>query len=164
MLTIILAAGFSWPAFSQQASAAYPRVMGYVGILHPLVTFGHHEPHYNFDGAYTVGLPTGINIWKNPGIGFSIELVPVIRASGGTGKMNNLLFHPGMLIGLGKGFTLAARAAFETSGRYGFTPVLNKIIIKGRGYNWFAALPVPARFGNDQPATIGVGLQFGIVF
>jgi hypothetical protein len=36
-----------------QPPAGYPKITGYVGILHPLVTFGHNEkPHYNFDGAY----------------------------------------------------------------------------------------------------------------
>jgi len=59
-----------------------------------------------------------------------MEFVPLIRAGNGTSKMNNFLFHPGALFGLGKGFTLATRAAFETSGRYGFTPVLNKIVKK----------------------------------
>lgn len=152
-------------AFAQQPPATYPRIMGYVGILHPLVTFTDgDQPHYNFDGAYVVGMPTGINIWKSSKIGFSMEFVPLIRAANGTSKMNNFLFHPGALFGLGKGFTLATRAAFETSGRYGFTPVLNKIVKKNTGSSYFIAVPVPARFGNDLPATLTIGFQFGIIF
>ncbi|WP_346316094.1 hypothetical protein [Chitinophaga sp. YIM B06452] len=163
MLTGMLMCGFSHPVFSQ-APPAYPKVMGYVGVLHPLVTYSSDKPHYNFDGAYTVGLPAGINIWKSPRIGFSVEFVPLVKASGADSKMNNLLFHPGVLLGLGKGFTLAARAAFETSGRYGFTPVLNKIIVKGKHSSWFAAIPAPVRFGNGHPASLGIGFQAGIVF
>ncbi|WP_207515417.1 hypothetical protein [Longitalea luteola] len=149
---------------AQQAPATYPKITGYVGILHPLVTYSKEEPHYNFDGAYTVGMPTGINIWKSAKIGFSMEFVPLIRATNGTSKMNNFLFHPGALFGLGRGFTLATRAAFETSGRYGFTPVLNKIVKKGQSSSFFIAVPVPVRFGNDLPTTAAIGFQFGMIF
>jgi hypothetical protein len=152
-------------ALAQQPTVTtYPRITGYVGILHPLVTFGNDVPHYNFDGAYVIGMPTGINLWKSPRIGFSMEFVPIIRAAAGTSRMNNFLFHPGVLFGLGKGFTLAARAAFETSGRYGFTPVLNKVVLKRQTCSYFVAVPAPLRFGNDQPASFTVGFQFGIIF
>ncbi|MDB5014099.1 MAG: hypothetical protein JWQ25_2301, partial [Daejeonella sp.] len=105
----------------------YPKITGYVGILHPIVTFNKHETHTNFSDYYVGGLPTGINIWKTAKVGFSMEIVPTIRAENGVSKMNNLLFHPGILLALGNGFTFAGRAAFETSGRYGLTPVLNKV-------------------------------------
>ena len=147
-----------------QPQQTYPKVTAYVGILHPLVTYSKEEVHKNFDGAYVVGMPTGINIWKSAKIGFSMEFVPLIRAANGNSKMNNFLFHPGALFGLGKGFTLATRAAFETSGRYGFTPVLNKIVKKGQSCSYFVAVPVPVRFGNDQPTSLTVGFQFGIIF
>lgn len=148
-----------------QTKPEYPKIMAYAGIVHPLATYAaEHKPHYNFDGAYVVGFPTGVNIWKNPRIGFSVEFVPFVRAAQGTSKMGNFLFHPGALFALGKGFTLATRAAFETSGRYGVTPVLNKALTRGRQVNYFAAMPVPVRFGNDQPASLTIGFQFGIIF
>ncbi len=78
--------------------------------------------------------------------------------------MSNFLFHPGVLFALGKGWTFAGRAAFETSGRYGLTPVLNKMVIKGKHSGLFAAVPLPLRFGNGKPTTFGVGFQFGIAF
>jgi hypothetical protein len=149
----------------QQHSVTYPKIAAYVGILHPLVTYSNNsKPHYNFEDAYTVGMPIGINIWKNPKVGFSVEFVPLIRTADGLSKMNNFLFHPGALFALGNGFTLATRAAFETSGRYGFTPVLNKIVRKGKQVNYFVAVPVPARFGNDLPASLTFSFQFGIIF
>lgn len=165
LLLIFLLTGICRQGIAQQSPATYPKITVYVGILHPLVTFTDGDkPHYNFDGMYTVGMPTGINIWKSPKIGFSMEFVPLIRAGNGTSKMNNFLFHPGALFGLGKGFTLATRAAFETSGRYGFTPVLNKIVKKNASSSYFIAIPIPARFGNDLPASVTVGFQFGIIF
>ncbi|MGX5817206.1 hypothetical protein ACWKWU_03370 [Chitinophaga lutea] len=161
-IACLLLAGLRTAATAQQQT--YPKITAYVGLLHPIVTYGSDEPHYNFDGAYTAGLPTGINLWKSAAIGFSMEFVPTIRATGGASRMQNFLFHPGALFGLGKGWTLAARAAFETSGRYGFTPVLNKIVIRGKHASMFAAAPLPVRFGNDLPATFTVGFQFGVTF
>jgi len=142
----------------------YPRIAGYVGILHPIVTFSDEGTTTNFDSYYVVGLPTGINIWKSPKIGFSAEFVPLVRAEKGTSKMANFLFHPGILVTLAPGLTFAGRAAFETAGRYGFTPVLNKIVKKNKNSGYFVAVPVPFRFGNGHPASVTIGFQFGITF
>lgn len=142
----------------------YPKIAGYVGILHPIVTFSRAGSEPNFKNYYVVGMPVGINIWKSAQIGFSAEFVPIIRAERGTSKMSNFLFHPGVLVALGKGWTLAGRAAFETSGRYGLTPVINKTINKGKNSSMFVAVPLPLRFGSDKPTSFGVGFQFGIAF
>lgn len=147
--------------FSQ---TAYPKITGYFGIMHPVVTISKDETALNFRDYYAVGFPTGINIWKSEKIGFSLEFVPNIKDDNGTDKVTNLLFHPGVLVALGKGYTFAGRAAFETSGRYGFTPVFNKTIIKNKNCSYYAAVPLPVRFGNDHPATFTVGFQFGIAF
>lgn len=146
------------------AQSNYPKIAGYVGILHPVVTFSSAGTESNFKNYYAVGLPVGINIWKSQHIGFSAEFVPTVRADANTSKMTNFTFHPGVLVALGKGWTFAGRAAFETSGRYGLTPVLNKILIKGKGSSLFAAVPLPLRFGNDKPSSFGIGFQFGIAF
>jgi hypothetical protein len=151
-------------AYQVHAQQTYPKVTGYVGILHPLLTFSSAGTEKNFDGHYVVGLPTGINIWKSPKIGFSMEFVPTVRAEKGSSRMSNFLFHPGVLVALGSGFTFAGRAAFETSGRYGLTPVLNKMIIKNAASSYFIAIPLPIRFGNEKPTSATIGFQFGIAF
>lgn len=142
----------------------YPKITGYIGIVHPLVTFSSAGTEYNFNGHYVAGMPTGINLWKSNKIGFSLEFVPYVRTEAGTSKMSNFLFHPGVLVGLGKGFTFAGRAAFETSGRFGFTPVLNKVVVKNSGSSIFVALPVPVRFGNSKPTSFTAAFQFGLAF
>jgi len=142
----------------------YPKISGYFGILHPIVIFSGDETNVNFKDYYAVGFPTGINIWKSSKIGFSFEVVPNIKAEDGVSKMNNLLFHPGVLVALGNGFTFAGRAAFETTGRYGFTPVFNKTVIKNENCSYFVAIPLPVRFGNDHPTSFTAGFQFGIAF
>ncbi|MDX2278866.1 MAG: hypothetical protein NW218_04730 [Saprospiraceae bacterium] len=158
LLTFVL---LSVSAFSQ---TTYPKIAEYVGIIHPIVTLSGQEVTTNFKDNYVVGMPTGINLWKSPKIGFSMEFVPFIRAENGSSKMNNFLFHPGVLIALGKGYTFAGRAAFETSGRYGFTPVLNKVVVKNKNSGYFIAVPIPVRFGNDRPTSITIAFQFGIAF
>jgi hypothetical protein len=165
LLLSILIGLFSTFTYAQNPPAqTYPKITGYVGILHPLVTFSSIGTDTNFGDHYVVGMPTGINIWKSAKIGFSAEFVPTIRAENGTSKMSNFLFHPGILVALGKGYTFAGRAAFETSGRYGLTPVINKTVIKNKSCSYFAALPFPLRFGNDRPTSFTIGFQFGIAF
>lgn len=160
-LFVITLFSLSFSVFSQ---TVYPKITGYFGILHPIATFSSEQTSVNFRDYYAVGFPTGINIWKNQKIGFSFEVVPNIRVQGNSDKVTNLLFHPGVLVALGNGYTFAGRAAFESSGRYGITPVLNKTIIKSENCSYFAAIPLPIRFGNDHPATLTVGFQFGIAF
>lgn len=147
-----------------QATQTYPKLAGYIGIVHPIVTFSSDGTHTNFKDSYVIGMPIGINIWKSARIGFSSEIVPTIRATGGASKVSNVLFHPGVLVTLGNGFTFAGRAAFETSGRYGFTPVINKTVKKNKGSSFFMAIPLPLRFGNGQPSSFGIGFQFGVAF
>jgi hypothetical protein len=141
-----------------------PRIIGYQGIIHPIVTWNKNQTETNFSDYYVVGFPMGLNLWKTKNIGFSVEMIPFIRAQNGTSRVANVLFHPAMLFNLGHHFTFASRLAFETSGRYGLTPAFSKIIKKGSHNSLFVAVPLPIRFGNDQPVSLGAGLQFSITF
>jgi hypothetical protein len=146
-----------------QPPVTYPRVAGYVGLVHPIVTFSEHNT-VNFKDNYVVGFPLGINIWKTARVGFSLEIVPHILAENGSSRMSNLLIHPGVVVALGKGYTFAGRAAFETSGRYGVTPVINKVVKKNTHSNYYVAVPMPLRMGNGRPLSFTLGFQFGLSF
>lgn len=148
----------------QSPPPEYPRTVLYQGILHPLVTLSQDAPVVNFTTFYQVGFPVGVNVWKTARIGYSLEVVPFIRAENNASRVNNVLFHPGVLLGFDKGFTLAGRLAFETAGRYGVTPVLNKTFRRPGPVNYFVTLPLPVRFGNDRPASLTAGLQVGLAF
>lgn len=153
-------------AFSQteNVSTSYPQVKGYFAILHPIITFEKNHTIYNFSDAYTVGFPTGINILKNYNFGYSFEVVPFIKAEDGKDKVTSVLFHPGLLFRYKHGFTFITRLAFDTSGRYGFTAVFNKVIAKGKNVNYFIATPLPVRFGNEKAVSVGAGIQIGVTF
>ncbi|URC11691.1 hypothetical protein [Flavobacterium sp. B183] len=151
----------STTVFSQ---TTYPKITGYFSVMHPITTFSEEGTTVNFRDYYSVNFPTGINIWKSPKIGFSFEIAPNIRTENGISKVSSVLFHPGVLVALGDGYTFAGRAAFETSGRFGVTPVISKTVIKNTNSSYYVSIPLPLRFGNDHPTTFTVGLQFGIAF
>ncbi|WP_198424803.1 hypothetical protein [Spirosoma endbachense] len=155
-----------WPidVSAQTIAPTPPRMAGYLGILHPLVTIDGNGSETNFSDYYVVGFPIGLNLWKTERVGFSVEIVPIIRAENHVSRVSNVLFHPGILLNLGNGFAFAGRLAFETNGRYGVTPVFNKVVKRNKHSNYFVAIPIPVRFGNDRSTSATVGFQFGIAF
>lgn len=154
------------PVSAQQNAQArlYPKITGYISILHPIGTWDKKGFHDNFSNVYTLVFPFGINILKSEKFGISFEIAPNIRTEHHISKVSSVLFHPGAMFRFRHGFTFIGRAAFETSGRYGFTPVFNQVIKKGKDVNLYLALPFPVRFGNDQPVSMSTGLQFGLSF
>ena len=150
--------------YAKNKTEVYPKIKVTVGILHPLVTFTSEQTTTNFKDHYTVGMPFALNVWKNNKIGFSLEIVPIIKSDDEISKVSNILIHPGVLVRLKHEFTFAGRAAFETSGRYGFTPIISKAIGIHKDHNYFVSMPLPVRFGNDKPTSLTIGLQFGISF
>ena len=152
--------------FSQdiKLKPTYPIVKGYFAIVHPIITFDKDGNHTNFSKGYTVGFPMGINILKSDKIGLSIEIVPFVKTENGTDKVNNVLFHPGIIFRLKNGYSFVHRLAFETTGRYGITPVVTKIFHHADDYNLFVSMPVPVRFGNVKPVSVGIAILFGIGF
>nr|WP_294936974.1 hypothetical protein [uncultured Flavobacterium sp.] len=147
--------------FSQET---YPQTKGYFSVVHPIVTIDGNDTAFNFSDNYTVGFPTGINILKSNRFGYSFEIAPFIKAENGKDKVSNVLFHPGLLFRYEHGFTFISRLAFETNGRYGFTMVFNKAIIKNKNVSYFIATPLPVRFGNEKPISVGIGFQLGATF
>lgn len=164
LLLLLLSKTFHAQSQSLKTVPTYPQAKGYASIVHPIVTFDKMSSTWNLQHGYAVGFPFGINLLKSDRIGFSFEFTPSIRAENGTSKMSSLLFHPGLMFRNPNGFTFISRLAFEINGRYGFTPVFNKIIARKKDFAYFIAMPLPVRFGNDKPASVTVGMQFGIVF
>lgn len=149
---------------AQNEIETFPKIKGYLSILHPIVTFTSEETTTNFKDYYIVGMPFGINIWKSKTIGFSFEIAPFIRSDSEINKVNNVLIHPGILVKLKNNFTFAGRIAFETSGRYGFTPIITKVIKRNKDHNYYVSVPAPVRFGNNHHNSLSLGFQFGIAF
>lgn len=141
----------------------YPKVVGYASFILPLVT-ASSSTTFNFNGTTTIGFPIGVNVLYSDKFGFSYEFTPNIKATKGTSKMNDILFDPGTMFRFQHGFTIISRLAFDTNGRYGFTPVFNQVYLRTKDVNYFVAMSLPARFGNSEASSIGLNLQFGFIF
>ena len=145
-------------------AAVYPKVVGYFSFVIPAVTINKNETTPEFKKATTIGFPIGVNVLYSKSFGFSYEFIPFVVAQASGSKTSNILFDPGPMFRFNHGTTLITRLAFETQGRYGFTPVFNQIIKRTKAINYFMAASTPVRFGNSQPASIGASLQFGFIF
>lgn len=161
-ITLLLLA-FLKTGFAQQPPT-YPRVTGYFSILHPLTTYTNRDFTSNFGNVYIIAFPFGVNILKSDNFGISFEVAPAIRTEKNISKVSTVLFHPGAMFRFKHGFTFIGRMAFETSGRFGVTPVFNQVIKKGKDASLFVSVPFPVRFGNDQPFSVGTGVQLGVSF
>lgn len=146
------------------AKPTYPKVVGYLSFIVPVVTINNQATTYNFNGSTSIGFPVGVNVLYSDKFGFSYEFTPTIKSGSGTSKTSNLLFDPGTMFRFQHGFTIITRLAFETAGRYGFTPVFNQVYARSKNVNYFIAFSLPARFGNSLPASIGLNVQFGFTF
>jgi hypothetical protein len=162
IITILLLVAFK-TGFAQQ-SATYPKVTGYFSILQPLTTYTNGSFTSNFGNVYVVGFPFGVNLLKSDSFGISFEIAPAIRTEKNISRVSTILFHPGAMFRFKHGFTFIGRMAFETSGRFGVTPVFNQVIKKGKDASLFVSVPFPVRFGNDLPASVSTGLQLGVSF
>jgi len=145
----------------------YPRAVGYLSFILPLVTVSDATT-FNFNSSSTtIGFPVGVNVLYSDNFGFSYEFTPNIKITngpGGSSKMNDILFDPGTMFRFQHGFAIITRLAFDTNGRYGFTPVFNQVYARTKDVNYFVALSLPARFGNSESSSVGLNLQFGFTF
>jgi len=151
-------------AYSQQTTPTYPRIVGYFSVYHPIETLSSGTFTGNFGKVYTVSFPFGLHILKSDHFGVSFEISPCIRTESNISKVSSVAFNPGALFRFTHGYTLVSRLAFESSGRFGFTPALIKILKRGKDCNLFTAVALPARFGNNQASSFSSGLQLGLTF
>ena len=147
----------------------YHMVKAYLSFIIPWVTINKNTTTAEFQTATTIGFPVGVNVYSSPHFGFSYEITPSIvwqKSDGktGTSKTSNVLFDPGPIFRFAHGFNIIARLAFETQGRYGFTPVFNKVYLRTRDLDYWFSVSTPVRFGNNAPASIGASLQIGFTF
>lgn len=142
----------------------YPKVVGYMSFILPLETYssGYFTPDFN--GTTKIGFPIGVNVLYSDKFGFSYEITPTIKEAKGYNGVSNILFDPGTMFRFEHGFTIITRLAFQTDGKYGFTPCFNQIFARTKYVNYFVTGALPVRFGGDQASSIGLNLQIGFIF
>jgi hypothetical protein len=149
--------------------ASYPFTKAYISFIIPWVTVNKNTTTTEFQSSTTIGFPVGLNVYYSKHFGFSYEITPSVQWSQPTGKegqskTSNLLIDPGPIFRLPDNFNIIPRLAFETQGRYGFTPVFNKVYCRTKVVDYWLSVSFPARFGNNAPASVGANLQIGFTF
>src|ERR1700709_809442 len=131
---------------AQAPPTVYPKTVGYLSFILPLVTVNKATTTNDFSGGinqFAIGFPMGVNVLYSQRFGFSFEITPTIQASPGTTKTSKILIDPGPMFRFIHGFTFIPRLAFETTGRYGFTPVFNQVYARSKVANYFVAISLP---------------------
>ncbi|MEM8486142.1 MAG: hypothetical protein AAF564_11380 [Bacteroidota bacterium] len=155
---------------TQQANAQN-EIGGHIGTVFPLIASTGGDVTTISDNL-VAGFPMGVTIKTNINVAFDLEVVPFVDAN----AVSNVLFHPGVLMGLSNGFTFGLRGAFETGGAYGVTPLLNKAfpLPNDPDTAFFVELVLPVRFYQAAPEyqgaavnvdkTLAMAVHFGIGF
>ena len=169
LIAVPLALLFAKDTFSQTQAAAttYPKAVGYLSFIIPAFTVSKSSTTNDFAAGingFAIGFPVGVNVLYSQHFGFSYEIIPTVQAAPGSTKTSKILFDPGLMFRFSHGFTFIPRLAFDTQGRYGFTPVFNEVYARSKAVNYFVALSLPARFGNNELPSIGLNLQLGFIF
>jgi hypothetical protein len=149
---------------SAQQIQMYPKVVGYFSFANPIATLSGGKLNGNLKNVYILNAPFGLNLLKSDKFGVSFEIAPSIRTEKNISKVNSVAFSPGAMFRFKNSFTIVQRVAFETSGRYGFTTIANKIIVKGKDASMFLAVPFATRFGNNAATSLTTAIQIGVFF
>lgn len=162
---ISFALAFTTPAIAQND------IGGHIGVVVPMVQSTDGDVSTISDNLVG-GFPMGITVKVRHNVAFDIEVVPFLDEN----AVSNVLFHPGVLMGLTNNFTFGLRAAFETGGSFGITPLLNKSFPFPGDPNtsFFVEGVVPVRFYQDPPdyqgapvnlsKTLAMAIHVGIAF
>ena len=158
---------------AQPATKAYAQnnIGGHFGAVLPLFSMTDGETSSIADNV-VAGFPMGITVKIHYNVAFDLEVVPFLDEN----AVSNIIFHPGVLMGLSQGFTFGLRGAFETAGSYGVTPLINKSIpFPGDPDTvFFIEAVLPIRFYQAAPEypgapvnvdkTIAMALHVGVGF
>jgi hypothetical protein len=145
---------------------AQDSVGGHFGLALPLVTHARGQNTTISDDTVFV-FPTGITVHRSETFAFDLEFAPAVHQNP---RSIDLTLHPGLLWGLGNGWSAGGRMAFGIgSATLGFTPLLNKGLIDvGRGATVFGEFDLPIRFKQDASGkdftSVGIAVVFGIGF
>ena len=152
------------PVAPPPAPPALPKLVTYMCFYLPVVSTNSTKTTWNFNGTFTIGLASGINILYSDRFGFSFDIGAAVSTTNGLSKVTNVVFDPGPIFRLRHGYSIITRIALESAGRFGESTVFAKAITSSKTNSLFVALGIPIRFGNNLPASIGATLFFGIAF
>ena len=142
---------------------------GHIGFVLPLVTHAGGQTT-NLGDNFSIGFPFGVTFKGKGPMALDLEFVPGIQDSP---RKVSLTVHPGVVYGVGHGFAVGMRVAFDVnSSQFGFTPLLNKswpIKHEGSFFKaYFVEAVLPVRFnrptGGPSTNPVTFGMHFGLGF
>lgn len=143
---------------------------GHFGAVLPLVTHAGGDTT-NIGDNFTIGFPFGVTFKGKGRMALDFEFVPFIQDSP---RKTTFLVHPGIVYGLGHGFGVGMRLAFDVdSSDFGFTPLVNKSwpISKSEDSffkTYFVEADLPVRFnrppGGPSTNPVTFAFHFGVGF
>jgi hypothetical protein len=115
---------------------------------------------------FMIAVPMGITVRKSDTFAFDLELAPVIQNDP---RHTDLTVHPGVAWGIGGGYSVGSRVAFDIgTASWGFTPLFNKGPLQIGRNTFVGELDVPIRFkedgGGNGFTTIGLAVVLGLGF
>ncbi len=150
-------------------AAGQTAIGGHIGFVLPLVTHVAGQTT-NLADNFSIGFPMGITLKGAGRMAYDLELVPSVQNNP---RLVSLTVHPGVIWGVGHGFSAGMRAAFDVnSSQVGFTPLVNKSW-RIRSENsflkaYFVEAVLPVRFNRPPggPATnpVTFAAHFGVGF
>ena len=159
-------------AQAQEQAQKGPTLGGHIGFVLPMVTHSGGQTTNDLTDAFAVGFPVGITVKGSGRLAFDLEFVPQINTQ--KPRLTTLTVHPGLIYGLGRGFGVGGRIAFDVNNpTWGFTPLINKSFpIKHRNGGllkaYFVEADLPVRFSRPvgAPPTNAVrfAMHFGVAF
>ena len=142
---------------------------GHIGFVLPLVTQAGGQTTTLSD-SFSIGFPFGVTFKGKGPMALDLEFVPSIQD---VPRKTTLTVHPGVVYGIGHGFGIGIRAAFDVnSSQFGFTPLLNKswpITREGSFFKaYFVEADLPVRFnrppGGPSTNPVTFAMHFGLGF
>jgi hypothetical protein len=141
----------------------------HIGAVQPILAIQQGETQYiNEQNFYEIGFPIGVTFHTGGETKFDLEFVPFIKPYANSDKAyeTHLLIHPGFLFPITNNFTFGLRAAFDMgTNQFGFTPLINQVIARGKDHVFFFEIVAPGRFGPEKNSgytqAFAVHLGFG---
>jgi hypothetical protein len=152
-------------SLSATSVRAEDKLGGHFGFAVPLVTNAQSQTTTVSDEFIAV-FPMGITVKRSDRFAFDLELAPAVHSNP---RHIDLTIHPGLLYGLGRGWTAGGRLAFGVeSATWGFTPLLNRSLFTLGDATVFGEMDLPVRFKEDSKGvgytSVGLAIVFGLAF
>jgi hypothetical protein len=144
----------STPAQVNTTTHEGPTLGGHIGFAIPLVTESRGNWTNDAANQFAITFPVGITVKGSGHLAFDLELDPTINTTGT--RATTLAVAPGLIYGLGRGWALGTRLAFNVNASsWGIVPLINHSWPIKREGSFFKAYFIEGDFPVVFNRTVG---------